>query len=114
MSSAFLKVIPKKEEKIYEQPADESRAPELWRYSAHWLRYEKLMFYHIDTVNDMRRFLAELDDVDGVEGEWLSEIPSDLEKMQNLIQEDLVKPTSNLSELVGSNHISIPHLGTFF
>lgn len=42
------------EDKIYEQPADESRAPELWKNQAKWLILEKLMYYHIDCVADMR------------------------------------------------------------
>ena len=94
------------EDAIYKQPVDESRAPELderrapelWRYSVHWLQYKKLLFYHVDTVNEMRRYLAESPDVDG--GTWLDELPSDFHKLGNLIQEDLVEPTANLSELV--------------
>ena len=31
------------EDKIYEQPADESRAPELWLNSSLWMKVEKLM-----------------------------------------------------------------------
>ncbi|KAF8424156.1 hypothetical protein EV426DRAFT_548723, partial [Tirmania nivea] len=84
------------EDTIYEQPADESRAPELWRNSAFWNRYEKLMFYHVDTMNDMRRYLGEFVD----KGAWLEELPADFDKLGNLIQEDLVKPTASLSELM--------------
>ncbi|CUS11241.1 unnamed protein product [Tuber aestivum] len=88
------------EEKIYEQPADESRAPELWSNSAHWLKYEKLMFYHIDIVNDMRKYLVEIDGDLTDEGLWLKESPEDFDRLSNLIQEDLVKRTNNLSELM--------------
>ena len=89
------------EDAIYEQPADESRAPELWRNSANWLQYKKLMIYHKDTMNEMRRYLAELPDVDvGDGGKWLDELPSDFDRLEDLMQEDLVKPTANLSELV--------------
>ena len=88
------------EEKIYEQPADESRAPELWSNLAHWLKYEKLMFYHIDIVNEMRKYLVEIDGDLSDEGLWLKESPEDFERLSNLIQEDLVKRTNNLSELM--------------
>lgn len=88
------------EEKIYEQPADESRAPELWRNSALWLRYEKLMFTHVDIVNDMRKNLVDIDGDRSDEGEWLKESPEDYARLSNLIEEDLVKRTNNLSELV--------------
>lgn len=88
------------EEKIYEQPADESRAPELWRNSAHWLKYEKLMFTHIDIVNDTRKNLVDIDGDRSDEGQWLKESPEDYARLSNLIEEDLVKRTNNLSELV--------------
>lgn len=90
------------EEKIYEQPADESRAPELWRNSAHWLKYEKLMFTHIDIVNDTRKNLADIDGDRSDEREWLKESTEDYARLSNLIEEDLVKRTNNLSELVGT------------
>jgi hypothetical protein len=48
------------EDKIYEQPADETRAPELWLNSSLWLKVEKLMFVHIDVVKEMRVRLQDL------------------------------------------------------
>lgn len=48
------------EDKIYEQPADETRAPELWANSSLWLKVEKLMFLHIDIVKEMSVRLREL------------------------------------------------------
>lgn len=48
------------EDKIYEQPADETRAPELWLNSSLWLKVEKLMFVHIDVVKEMRLRLRDL------------------------------------------------------
>jgi len=88
------------EEKIFEHPADESRAPELWRNSAKWLKYEKLMYGHQDAVNDLRKYLVELDGDLSDEGQWLKEAPADFKRLENLIEEDLVKRTNNLSELV--------------
>jgi len=116
------------EDAIYEQPADESRASELWMNSAFWNRYEKLMFYHVDTMNDMGKYLRELVDVAGESGSetwgggnagvgekgaWLEGLPEDFEKLGKLIQDDLVKPTASLSELVSrlANHNS-PRLVT--
>jgi hypothetical protein len=48
------------EDKVYEQPADETRAPELWLNSSLWLKVEKLMFVHIDVVKEMRVRLQDL------------------------------------------------------
>ncbi len=88
------------EDKIYENPADESHATELWRNSSLWLKVEKLMFIHIDIIKEMKSHLKELADLDDPSDEWLGSIPDEFEKLSNLIQEDLVKPTANLSDLV--------------
>lgn len=88
------------EDKIFEHPADESRAPELWRNSAKWLVYEKLMYGHQDAILDMQQHLVRLDNDTSDEGMWLRESPTDFERLANLIEEDLVKRTQNLSELM--------------
>lgn len=48
------------EDKIYEQPADETRAPELWANSSLWLKMEKLMFLHIDIIKELKVRLRDL------------------------------------------------------
>lgn len=88
------------EDKIYDRPADESRAPELWKNQARWLVYEKLIYGHQDVVNEMSRHLVELDGDLSDEGLWLRESPGDFQRLGTLIEEDLVKRTNNLSELV--------------
>ncbi|KAI9816552.1 MAG: hypothetical protein M1827_001684 [Pycnora praestabilis] len=88
------------EDKIYEQPADESRAPELWTNSSRWLKVEKLMSIHVDVGKDMKNYLGDLIDSEDSENTWLSSTPSDFERLTNLIQEDLVKPTANLADLM--------------
>lgn len=42
------------EDKIYDDPSDETRAPELWKNAARWLVFEKLMYYHVDCVDEMK------------------------------------------------------------
>ncbi|KAK2757958.1 hypothetical protein FQN54_004364 [Arachnomyces sp. PD_36] len=88
------------EDKIYEQPADETRAPELWANSSLWLKVEKLMFLHIDIVKEMAVRLRELtDDIDPEEN-WLADTPGDFDRLANLVTEDLVKPTETLISLL--------------
>jgi hypothetical protein len=58
------------------------------------------MFTHIDIVNDMRKYLVDIDGDRSDEGKWLQESPGDYARLLNLIEEDLVKRTNNLSELV--------------
>ena len=93
------------EDKIYENPADESRANELWTSSSLWLKVEKLMFIHMDIIREMQAHLKEVADWDNPRGDWLSAVPSEYERLKNLIQEDLVKPTRNLSDLVRSRGV---------
>ncbi|KAA8913609.1 hypothetical protein FN846DRAFT_771816 [Sphaerosporella brunnea] len=88
------------EDQIYEHPADESRAPSLWKNQAKWLVYEKIMYGHQDAVNDLRKYLVELDGDLSDEGQWLRESPADFTRLGNQIEEDLVKRTNNLSDLM--------------
>lgn len=87
------------EEKIYEHPADESRAPELWNNSALWLKVEKLISLQISTIGEVQNNMKELaDDVEPHE-EWLHHTPDEFRSVETMVQEQLVKPTANLSDL---------------
>ncbi|PGH10468.1 hypothetical protein AJ80_07511 [Polytolypa hystricis UAMH7299] len=88
------------EDKIYEQPANETRAPELWTNSSLWLKVEKLMFVHIDVVKEMKTRLGEMTDDMETDDTWLDNVPSDYDRLSNLITEDLIKPTENLIKLL--------------
>lgn len=90
------------EDKIYEYPADESRAPELWMNSALWLKIEKLISLQISTIGEIQNNMRELaDDLDPHEG-WLNHTPNEFKSIETMVQEQLVKPTANLSDLVSS------------
>lgn len=92
------------EDKIYENPADESRAPELWTNQAAWLKVDKIMWIHADLVREMQINMRELADVDdeanGVEVDWLSSTTAAYERLSHNVLEDLVQPTNNLSDLM--------------
>ncbi|QSS54073.1 hypothetical protein I7I53_01526 [Histoplasma capsulatum var. duboisii H88] len=88
------------EDKIYEEPADETRAPELWLNSSIWLKVEKLLFIHIDIIKEMRPRLRELDDDLDTDDTWLDSIPGDYDRLTTLVEEDLVKPTKTLISLL--------------
>ena len=88
------------EDKIYEMPADESRAPELWINSSMWLKVERLMLIHTDIVRECQSNLGELTDEPNMMGKWLESTPNDFERLGNLVQEDLVKPAAALSDLM--------------
>jgi hypothetical protein len=92
------------EDKIYENPADESRAPELWTNSSLWLKIEKLMSLQLAAIGDlqvqMRELAESLNDDDGGKEEWFKNTPRDIGRIAGLIDEELIKPTANLSDLV--------------
>lgn len=92
------------EDKIYENPADESRAPELWTNSSLWLKIEKLMSLQLAAIGDLQVQMRELaespNDDDGGKEEWFKNTPRDIGRIANLVDEELIKPTANLSDLV--------------
>ncbi|KAF2807640.1 uncharacterized protein BDZ99DRAFT_61992 [Mytilinidion resinicola] len=89
------------EDKIYENPADESRAPELWTNSSLWLKVERLMYIHVNIIKEMKNHLKELADEDPPQQEtWLENTADEFDKLSNLIEEGIVKPTNNLSDLM--------------
>ena len=88
------------EEKIYEQPADESRAPELWTNSSMWLKVERLVAIHVAVLKEMQTNLGEFLGEPEIDDNWLEASPGDMEKIAELVQEDLIKPTANLADLM--------------
>ena len=85
--------------KSWAEPADESRAPELWTNSSHWLKVERLIAIHANIVKEMQISLHEMS-ADQTEDNWLESNSADMERISALIQEDLVKPTANLADLM--------------
>ncbi|KAF2001423.1 hypothetical protein P154DRAFT_553688 [Amniculicola lignicola CBS 123094] len=89
------------EDKIYENPADESRAPELWTNSSSWLKVERVMYMHLDIVKEMRIHLKEVSESDPRPDEpWLASTVEELDKLITQFEEGVIKPTSNLSDLM--------------
>ena len=88
------------EDKIYEQPADESRAPELWLNSSLWLKIERLMLIHINCIKECQANFREMTDDEEVSDRWMEDSPEVYERLSDIVQEDLVKPTANLADLM--------------
>ena len=86
---------------VYDNPADESRAPELWKNSAQWLKVERLLYIHADIIKEMRSHLHELAAGDPREElQWLGAVPDELEKLTGQWDRDIIAPTSSLSDLM--------------
>lgn len=88
------------EDKIYETPADETRAPELWYNSKNWLRTEKLLDNHLGVVNEIAMRLAGLRNDDAPQPEEWQDIHPQYEKLVKQIQTALIQPTANLNDLL--------------
>lgn len=84
-------------DKIYENPANEALAPLLWTNSDNWLGAERLISIHMNVVKECQANLVEASE--GLEL-WLEAIPGDFKRLSNLVQEDLVKPTAGLTDLM--------------
>ncbi|CAN9463869.1 unnamed protein product [Alternaria alternata] len=91
------------EDKIYENPADESRAPELWKNSAQWLKIERLIYIHVDVIKEMVTHLHDLAGADPKESSdqpWLGSVPDELDKLTGQWERDVILPTTALSDLM--------------
>lgn len=88
------------EDKIYEVPADETRAPDLWTNSSMWLKLERLISIHSAVVKQTQSHLRELTGELDVEDDWLETGTSDMERLSSMVQEELVKPTASLADLM--------------
>lgn len=88
------------EDKIYDGPADETRAPELWTNSSMWLKLERLVSIHSAVVKETQINFRELTGELAVEDNWLESSTGDMERLSTLVQEDLVKPTASLADLM--------------
>jgi hypothetical protein len=80
------------EEKVYENPADGSRAPELWINAALRLRIQKLLSLQVATLRSIQGSLKELSLEDF---EYLREATSQLSRIPDLLKEELINPTTN-------------------
>lgn len=88
------------EDKIYENPADESRAEELWTNSNTWLKVERLLLVHTDVSKELADNLAEMTDDPEPADSWLDSSPTAFKRLNTLVQENLVKPTTSLADLM--------------
>ena len=87
------------EEKIYEQPADESRADEIWLNSSNWLKVERLMLTHSNIIEQLNTNLRELVD-SAADSPWLDAGTQTFKTLTTRVQENLIRPTDSLSDLM--------------
>lgn len=86
------------EDRIYENPADETKAPDLWQNSSLWLKLEKLLTLQSSSISLLRNSLKELSG--DPDREFLKDAESQISRIRTLIEEELSKPTVALTDLV--------------
>ena len=87
------------EDKIFEQPADESRADEIWGNSNNWLKLGRLILTHSNIIQQLNLNLRELVESAG-DSPWLDSGVQIFDTLEERIQENLSKPTDSLSDLM--------------
>jgi hypothetical protein len=65
-----------------------------------WLKVERLVWIHIAVLKEMQGHLRDLAGELAIEDNWLESSAGDFERLSNLVQEDLIKPTANLADLM--------------
>ncbi|KAK6334370.1 hypothetical protein TWF730_003583 [Orbilia blumenaviensis] len=94
------------QDSIYEHPADESRAPELFKNSETWLKFSKLMSYHLECIGDVQEYVGdfrdedESNDSDTAVFTWLKSVEQTFLRLNGYIEEDLIKQTDKLTDLM--------------
>ncbi|RVD89326.1 uncharacterized protein DFL_000339 [Arthrobotrys flagrans] len=94
------------QDSIYEHPADESRAPELFKNSETWLKFSKLMSYHLECIGDVQEYVGDFKDEDESNDSdtavftWLRSVEQTFMRLNGYIEEDLIKQTDKLTDLM--------------
>ncbi|KAL8809217.1 MAG: hypothetical protein Q9200_003615 [Gallowayella weberi] len=89
------------EERVYENPADDTRTNALWSVSKQLLQAERLLKFHIllleNIQNDFRGLEEEEDDSPT---DWLQPNLSEFRRLSSEVEETLKKPTAHMVDLV--------------
>ncbi|EPS45815.1 hypothetical protein H072_120 [Dactylellina haptotyla CBS 200.50] len=94
------------QDSIYEHPADESRASELFKNSETWLKFSKLMSYHVECIGDVQEYVGdfrdedESNDSDTAVFTWLRSVEQTFLRLNGYIEDDLIKQTDKLTDLM--------------
>ncbi|KAF3934644.1 hypothetical protein ABW20_dc0102997 [Dactylellina cionopaga] len=94
------------QDSIYEHPADESRAPELFKNQETWLKFSKLMSYHLECIGDVQEYVGdfkdedESNDSDTAVYSWLRSVEQTFLRLNGYIEDDLIKQTDKLTDLM--------------
>lgn len=88
------------EDRVYDLPSDDSHATELWAMSKYLWSMAKLVNRHSNLIEDVQehfnQFAERSNDYD-----WLDDILRDFRQASVTIQDDFIRPTEHMIDLVG-------------
>jgi len=89
------------EDRVYGQPSDDSHAPELWAMSKYLWSLTKLVNRHSNLVEDVQENFNQFAERRGNEPvDWLDDISRDFRQASITIQDDFIRPTEHMIDLV--------------
>ncbi|KAL9610082.1 MAG: hypothetical protein Q9167_005190 [Letrouitia subvulpina] len=88
------------EEQIYGQPADDSRANELWSISKQLLQAERLLKFHILLLENVQNDLKGSGGIDHMPDSWLRTNLDEFKRLNSEVEETLKKPMAQMIDLV--------------
>ena len=94
------------EEIIYDQPADDRRAPVLWSISKQLLQAERLMKFHMLLLENVQRDLTDLIG-NSKHPDWLGQNLNEFNRLSSDVEEMLKKPVANMVDLVSHKLLTV-------
>jgi hemoglobin-like flavoprotein len=87
------------EDRVYGQPSDDSHATELWAMSKYLWGMAKLVNRHSNLIEDVQENFNQFAERRG-DVEWLDDVARDFRQASVTIQEDFIRPTEHMIDLV--------------
>ncbi|KAL8700032.1 MAG: hypothetical protein Q9224_001154 [Gallowayella concinna] len=88
------------EERVYENPADDTRTNALWSVSKQLLQAERLLKFHILLLENIQNDFKGLEQEDDIPTDWLQPNLSEFRRLSSEVEETLKKPTAHMVDLM--------------
>ncbi|KAL9011638.1 MAG: hypothetical protein Q9173_003537 [Seirophora scorigena] len=94
------------EERVYEDPADDSRTGALWSVSKQLLQAERLLKFHILLLENIQNDFGGLSQAETSTADWLRPNLDEFRRLSSEVEETLKKPTAHMVDLVSAGYHS--------
>lgn len=96
------------EERVYENPADDSRTSALWSVSKQLLQAERLLKFHILLLENIQNDFGGLLQAESALADWLRPNLDEFRRLSSEVEETLKKPTAHMVDLVSIRTPLVP------